>query len=58
MPTLREVRGDELCHICGKPRAERGGEWCSYPHALIPTEQVAPGMWAWSEPSPTNPNKE
>lgn len=53
---LREIHGDGICHICGKPKAAAGSEFCSYPHALVPVEQVASGMSAWAEPS-TTPNK-
>lgn len=52
---LRKIHGDGKCHICGKPRAEQGSDFCSYPHGMLP---VAPaiaehpeGFWTWEIPS-------
>jgi len=45
---LRSIHGDGLCHICGKPKAEAGLDICSYPHAMFPDKEVAPGMMSWT----------
>ena len=52
MPTLEDIHGKENCHICGKPRAGAGSEYCSYPHGMVPDEPVdgADGMWTWKLP--------
>lgn len=50
MPTLQEVHGDGNCHICGKPMAGKGSEYCSYPHGRVPNQPVGGGMWTWKLP--------
>lgn len=50
---LKEIHGDGLCHICGRPKAESGSEICSYPHAMYPVTDDGPGgFWAWSPEKP------
>ena len=50
---LIEIHGNEPCHICGYPRAERSTPFmaCSYPHGRLPIEPVGPkhkdGFWTW-----------
>lgn len=43
----QEIHGDGNCHICGKPMAGKGSDYCSYPHGMVPVEEVGAGMWAW-----------
>lgn len=47
---LLKVHGPSNCHICGKPRAGKGSEICSYPHGMIPVAAVCEGMAAWEFP--------
>jgi hypothetical protein len=56
--TLREqellkVHGLGNCHVCGQPKTGTGDVHCSYPHGMLPKEQITPGMWSWEAP-PTN----
>lgn len=37
---LIRFHGEEDCHICGKPRIEKGGMICSYPHARVPVRLI------------------
>ena len=55
---LLKIHGPGNCHICGKPRAAAGEAICSYPHGLVPQEEVAPGMFSWKEPSSSNGQSE
>ena len=45
---LLKIHGDRDCHICGRPKIAKGANTCSYPHAMVPVEQVSEGMWAWA----------
>lgn len=54
---LLKVHGSGNCHICGEPRAAKGSQWCSYPHAMLPDKEVAPGMWSWRGPGERAPEK-
>ena len=51
---LKEVHGEELCHICGLPCWQEGKDICSYPHARLPVEpihaDIPGGMWVWDMP--------
>ena len=44
---LRGIHGDGNCHICGKPKVAEGSINCSYPHAMLPDQEISPGMWSW-----------
>lgn len=48
---LRLIHGDDLCHICGHPKAGEGASICSYPHAMVPVKAVdeahPEGFWTW-----------
>lgn len=46
---LLKIHGPDKCHIFGKPYAGAGKIHCSYPHGLLPKEQVY-GVWTWEPP--------
>lgn len=52
---LKSVHGEGDCHICGKPKASAGSNYCSYPHGRVPEKAVDPehpeGFWTWKEPA-------
>lgn len=52
---LLEVHGEGDCHICGKPRAGKGSDICSYPHGMLPPAPIdknhPEGFWGWERPS-------
>ena len=37
---LLQIHGTGLCHICHKPRIDKGGEFCSYPHGMYPIKSM------------------
>jgi len=54
---LVEIHGSGNCHICGEPKVKEGKGICSYPHRMLPDEEVSPGMWSWRPlPSPPQEN--
>jgi hypothetical protein len=40
------------CQVCGWPEEEGGWVCCSYPHAMVPDQEMSPGMWSWKFPEP------